>query len=189
MESFHSIAWWQVALLFATGFTAGFAEISLFTLLPLYGENAGLGQAAAVMMVSVFAAGGLVWQFPLGWLADRGGPGRVLVAASLACLLFAASFDALVAGGDWLLWLLLFLWGGATSGYYTLGLTQIGRRFPPADLAHANVLFIMAYTVGTVIGPAIVGGALDLWPHHGLPLTVALLYCLYLVSVAAGARR
>ena len=171
------------------GFTAGFVEISLFTLLPLYGESAGLGQAAAVMMVSVFAAGGLVWQFPLGWLADRGGPGRVLIAASVACLVFAASFDAVVAGGGWLLWLLLFLWGGATSGYYTLGLTQIGRRFPPADLAHANVLFIMAYTVGTVTGPAIVGGALDFWPHHGLPLTVALLYCLYLASVVAGARR
>ncbi|MEI7610283.1 MAG: hypothetical protein WCJ64_23130, partial [Rhodospirillaceae bacterium] len=76
-----------------------------------------------------------------------------------------------------------------TSGYYTLGLTQIGHRFPAADLAHANVLFIMAYTVGTITGPSLAGAALDLWPRHGLPLTVALLYCLYLGSVAIGARR
>ena len=171
------------------GFTAGFAEISLFTLLPLYGQGAGLGQAAAVMMVSVFAAGGLVWQLPLGWLADRAGAGRVLVGASLVCLLFAFGFDAAASAGAWPLWPLLFLWGGATSGYYTLGLTQIGHKFPPADLAHANVLFIMAYTVGTITGPSLAGAALDLWPRHGLPLTVALLYCLYLGSLALGARR
>ena len=171
------------------GFTAGFAEISLFTLLPLYGVGAGMGQAAAVMMVSVFAAGGLVWQMPLGWLADRIGPGRVLVGASVVCLLFTFGFDTAAAAGGWLLWPLLFLWGGATSGYYTLGLTQIGHRFPAADLAHANVLFIMAYTVGTITGPSLAGAALDLWPRHGLPLTVALLYCLYLGSVAIGARR
>ncbi len=171
------------------GFTAGFAEISLMTLLPLYGEGAGLGQSAAVMMVSVFAAGGLVWQLPLGWLADRTGPGRVLIAASLLSLLFAGGFDAVAMAGSGLVWPLLFLWGGATSGYYTLGLTEIGHRFPPADLAHANVLFIVAYTAGTVAGPSIVGAALDVWPRHGLPLSVALLYCLYLAAVARGTRR
>ena len=176
------------ATIFA-GFTAGFAEISLFTLLPLYGQAAGFAQPSAVMMVSVFAAGGLVWQLPLGWLADRIGAGRVLVGAALICLLFTFGFDAAASTGSGLLWPLLFLWGGATSGYYTLGLTQIGHRFPPADLAHANVLFIMAYTAGTIAGPSISGAALDLWPRHGLPLTVALLYCLYLGAAACGARR
>ncbi len=171
------------------GFTAGFAEISLMSLLPLYGEGVGLVQSAAVLMVSVFAAGGLVWQLPLGWLADLLGPGRVLLAASWLSLLFAAGFDQVAFAGSGLLWPLLFLWGGATSGYYTLGLTEIGHRFAPADLAHANVLFIVAYTAGTVAGPSIVGGALDVWPRHGLPLGVALLYCCYLVAAVWWRRR
>ncbi len=169
------------------GFAGGFAEIALFTLLPLYGEGAGLGQAAAVLMVSMFAAGGLGWQLPLGWFADRVGSRRVLVIISVLCLVFVAGFD--LVAESWLIWPLLFLWGGATSGYYTLGLTEVGHKFPLADLAHANVLFIMAYTVGTISGPSIVGAALDLWPRHGLPMTLAVLYCLYLGATAGWERR
>ena len=165
-------------------FSAGFVEISLFTLLPLYGQTAGLDRSSAVLMVSVLAAGGLVWQLPLGWLADKAGPRPVLAAAALISVLAAVALD-LTASGAWLLWPVLFLWGGAMSGFYTLGLTQIGHLFGPADMAHANALVIMAYTVGTIAGPAVSGAALDLWPVHGLPLVAGLVYCLYL---AAGCR-
>lgn len=161
------------------GFATGFVEISLFTLLPLYGAQAGLDRAGAVLTVSALAVGGLVCQFPVGWLADKIGPHRVLMGAAAVSLAATVGLD-LTIDGAWPLWPLLLVWGGAISGFYTLGLTRIGQRFAPADMAHANVLFIMAYTVGTVSGPALAGAALDLWPAHGLPLVVGAIYCLYL---------
>ena len=182
------------ATIFA-GFTTGFVEISLVTLMPLYGQSAGMTRSEAVMTVSALAIGGVIWQLPLGWLADRLSAGRVLllaaaggIAAALAVdLTFGTMTAESVAQGDvvgvggGVLWPILFLWGGLMSSFYTLGLMQIGQKFGAADLPHATVLFIMAYTVGTVFGPTLSGVALDMWPAHGLPMVAGVVYCGYLV--------
>ena len=68
----------------------------------------------------------------------------------------------------------MFLWGGAVAGYYTVGLVLLTERFDAADLASANTTFIMAYTAGMVVGPALGGGAMDLWRPHGLIPVLAL---------------
>jgi len=163
------------------GFITGFVETSLFTLLPLYGVAAGLESAVAVVMLSVFAAGGFASQLPFGWLADRLGPARVLIGAALVALTAALALaPAMIAG--WVLWPLLFVWGGAVSGFYTLGLTQLGQRVGLASLTQANVLFIMAYTVGTLVGPTLAGTAMEVWPVHGLPLVVVVVYCGFLLA-------
>ncbi len=167
------------------GFTAGFVEISLFSLLPLYGLAAGLTRADAVLMLSVFAAGGFFAQVPFGWLADRLGPARLLIGAALVGLMAAAGLASAAATG-WVLWPLLFVWGGVVSGFYTLGLIQLGRRFRRAGLTQANVLFIMAYTLGTLAGPVVAGTALELWPVHGLPLVAVVVYCGFLLAVISG---
>ena len=163
------------------GFVAGFVETALFTLLPLYGVGVGLGQAQAILMLSVFAVGSLALQLPLGWLADRLGLVRVLTGAALTGVAVALALPSAVAG--WSLWPLLFVWGGVVSSFYTLGLTQLGQRFAAAGLAQANVVFIMAYTVGTIGGPPMVGTALDLWAFDGLPLVVVGVYGAFLLSM------
>jgi MFS family permease len=164
------------------GFVAGFVETALFTLLPLYGVAVGLGQAQAVLMLSVFAVGSLALQLPLGWLADRLGLVWVLMGAALTGVAVALALPSAVLAG-WPLWPLLFVWGGVVSGFYTLGLTQLGQRFAAVGLAQANVVFIMAYTVGTIGGPPMVGAALDLWAFYGLPLVVVGVYGAFLLSM------
>lgn len=164
------------------GFTAGFVETSLFTLLPLYGVIAGLNSGDAVLMLSVFAAGGLVSPMPLGLLADRFGPALALAGAALVGLTAAVSLASAVAAG-WLLWPLLFVWGGAVSGFYTLGLTQLGQRFGLSGLTQANVLFIMAYTIGTILGPPLTGTAQEQWSLLGLPLVIGVVYGLFLLAL------
>ncbi len=166
------------------GFTAGFGETSLLTLLPIYGEAGGLDRSQAVLMLSAFAGGSLVCQIPLGWLADRFGSQRVLAAAAILAILAAASLAAAVTK-PLVLWPLLMLWGGVVPGFYTLGLAQLARHFPPVSLPHANVMFIMAYTIGTISGPIAGGSAQNLWPLWGLPLACGLVYVLYLAGALA----
>ncbi|MEI6985309.1 MAG: MFS transporter [Rhodospirillaceae bacterium] len=188
---FSVLVWSEVffaapAAVFA-GFTTGFVEISLFTLLPLYTGAAGVERPLALLTVSVLAVGGLVCQVPLGWLADRVGSSRVLRFAAGFSLAAVVGLDLVLgatAGVEWGLWPLLFLWGGAISAFYTLGLIEIAHKFPPERLAHANVMFIMVYTIGTIAGPAVSGALLDMWPGHGLPVVLALVFGLYLVAGA-----
>lgn len=158
---------------------AGFVDMALFALLPLHGLRAGFDQAAAVAMLSVFVAGNLLLQIPLGWLADRTNRRGVLLVCVGGSALGAALLPGLI-GGPWL-WVMLFFWGGAAFGVYTVGLALLGERFPRLELAGANTAFVMIYEVGSVTGPVAAGGAMDLWPQGGLLLSVGLAAGLFLL--------
>jgi len=80
-----------------------------------------------------------------------------------------------------LLWAVLFVWGGLSLAFYTLGLALLGQRFKRADLAIANAVFIVSFEAGNVTGPTLAGAAMALWDPHGFLLALALglaLFCL-----------
>ena len=52
---------------------AGLVESADLTLLPLFGLHAGIGERAALLLVTVFMAGNVILQTPIGLLADRFG--------------------------------------------------------------------------------------------------------------------
>jgi len=172
-------------LAFGAAFLSGVTETALFSLLPLYGLQLQMSEGAVTAMLTAIGAGGVLMQLPLGWAADRLGRERVLrlaVGGGIA----GAVLLAPASGNPLTLWPLLFLWGGAISGYYTLALAAIGDRFDRSGstvsrLAAANVVCVMAYNLGTLIGPVASGVAFDLWPPHGLPATLGGLFSLYLL--------
>ena len=110
--------------------------------------------------------GAVAWQFPLGWLADRIDRQRLLGLAGLAGALVPLALLAVVPAG-WLVWPLLFVYGGIALGYYTLGLAHLGARFAPGELAVANAGFMVLYETGTTLGPALAGAGMEVWAPHG----------------------
>jgi MFS family permease len=171
-------------LVVAAALLAGFVEVGAYALLPLYALRSGLGQAEAIATLPVFTLGAIVLQAPLGLFADRLDRRRLLMACALGSILCAAVLPGAI-GVPLLLWPLLVLWGGLALGFYTLGLALLGQRFPPADLAVANALFILAFEAGNVLGPASAGAAMDLWDPHGLLLALGLAAALFLAVAAA----
>jgi MFS family permease len=150
---------------------AGLVESADLTLLPLFGVRAGFGERTALLMLTVFMAGNVVLQVPIGLLADRFGRQRLLG----ICALLSASGPLLLqpSFATPLLWLLLFIWGGTLYAFYSQGVALMGAQFPAADIATANTVFVMVYCLGGVIGPSVGGFALDRWPHLGLPLLLS----------------
>ena len=162
---------------------AGLTEAALYSLLPLYGLRSGIGQEAAVWMLTVFVIGSIAFQIPLGALADRMDRRRLFLACVAATALGCAILP-LVIGWTPGLWVLMFLWGGLIGSFYTLTLAMLGQRFATRDLAVANAAFIMAYDLGGAAGPVLGGAALDLWGPHGLPLVVGLALVAFLLFAA-----
>jgi MFS family permease len=156
---------------------AGFVDAGLFTQIPIYELRAGFAQEIAAASLSIFMAGNLVLQLPLGWLADHSSRRGILLASAGVVAAGAVIYPLVLGAGPWL-WLLMFLWGGVSWGIYTLALGLMGEKFAAADLATANAAFVMMYEVGSVGGPILSGAAMDAWPRYGLPIVVA---------VAAGA--
>ena len=167
----------------AAALAAGLTFSAAFALLPLYGLRSGFDQQTAVVMLSVFVAGNLALQMPIGWLADRIDRRLLLMGCAAAGIAGPAALP-FVIGAPALLWPALFVWGGTVVGLYTVGLTLLGQRFRPIDLAGANVAFVTIFESGSVIGPTAAGAAMDAWDPHGLPLVVGLASAAFVLVAA-----
>jgi MFS family permease len=167
---------------------AGLVESAELTLLPLFGIHAGFHDREALLLVTVFMAGNVVLQAPIGLLADRFGRRAMLgVCAALSGVgpLLLQPWISTPA----LLWPLLFIWGGTLYAFYSQGIALLGGTFAASELPTANTVFVMVYCLGGVIGPSVGGMAMDAWPRHGLQGLLSGAAFLLLTGLALGAIR
>lgn len=165
------------------GLLFGMIEPSALNLLPVYGLGIGLPLSEATALVSAMALGNML-QIPLGILADRIDRRLMLLICGLLGGILTLCLPALSAS-PWALLIGIFVWSGLASGFYTVGLTLLGARFRGADLAHANATFVILYSVGLLIGPPIVGAAMDFLPPHGFFWSLSLIFIGYAALVSA----
>ncbi len=169
-------------LAFAAGFLSGVGESTFFALFPVYALATGYDADTAVLVATAFGLGAIALQPPTGWLADRMDRRLLLVATVLLALVCVAVVPAVV--GTPALWPVVFVWGGAVAGFYTLGLILVGQAFRGPDLAPANAAFIMTYVLGMTVGPVAGGGGMQVWSPHGLLAVTAAAYILFLAGAA-----
>ena len=163
-------------------FTFAFFDTAMLALLPLYGLQYGLSEQTAVLAVSVLFIGDALFQMPLGWLADRFGAKRV----HSYCARFFIVFLLVLpwAMSSMALWLVLLLLGASAGGLYTLGLIRVGGRFEGQDLVAANAAIGIVWGVGSLTGPIISNGLMNVLGSNGLlyglvGLSVAFLLCFH----------
>jgi MFS family permease len=166
---------------------AGLGDGSVPALLPTFGLAHGAGEAGALALLTAFVIGGVAFQWPVGWLADRMNE-RVL---ALGCIAGAGLCMLLLwAVGDAGLWLFLcFIAGGLIMSISTLGLVIVGRTFAGGMLALVSTWFSVLYEVGATVGPVVAGAVMVRSGAHGLPLTVALASFIVCVLFLVGAGR
>lgn len=170
-----------VATLGAFVFAMG--ESGSFAFLPLWGGHLGLSPSTSALLVSAMTLGNVVFQIPLGMLADRMDRRLILMgcaAVGIAGMAIAWS----VSGSPLLLGAVLFIWGGATAGIYTVGLAHLASRFTGAELAGANSAFVFCYALGMLVGPLAIGDGMERAPVAGFPVVLASAFAIYLVVVA-----
>jgi MFS family permease len=161
------------------GMVYALSEGILLTFLAIYGKEQGLAETRTLYLVAVLGIGGMLGQLPIGWLADH--MNRLLL-ASLSILFVAVAAIAIpvaIALPTWSLILLAAL-GAAMTGIYTIGMVMIGEQFKGAHLAAASALYGLMFGVGSILGPIVGGVAMKTLPSHGVPISIALLYAVFL---------
>ncbi len=151
---------------------AGLVESAYVSLLPVFALLRGLDEPHSLMLVTVFLAGNVILQLPIGRLGDRLGRQRVLALCAGVCVIGPILLSA-VMGIPWLVWPLLLLWGGTMYGFYTQGIALLGESYPHAELADANTVFVVVYCAGGIVGPSLGGLAIDWWSPNGLLVFLA----------------
>jgi MFS family permease len=166
-------------LLAVTGIAAAFDQ-AILTMFPVYGLSNGLDEPAIATALAVLIVGNILFQVPIGTLADRWGTGRMMALLCLLTIAGAALLPLLITQNA-ALWAMLFVWGSAAYGVYTIALMELGRRFTGAMLISGNAGFAVMWGVGGFAGPMLSGTAIDIAGPHGLPLLLGSAYAVLLV--------
>ncbi|MBY5533281.1 MFS transporter [Rhizobium leguminosarum] len=161
-------------LLFAV-FTAAAFEQILLSLFAVYGTALGSAEERIASLITCFIAGNAVLQILLGRLAERFSSTRMMLFCVLACLASCLLLPS--AFNSWLIWPLVFVWGGVSFGIYTLSLIQLGERFTGQALIAGNATFALVWGIGGIVGSPATGLAMQLIGHQGLPSSLGLLSC------------
>jgi MFS family permease len=156
-------------------------EATTVTLLPVWGERAGLSLATAAALISPVFVGAILFQIPVGLLSDLAGRTVTMRVCAGLGMVGAAALPALAAHTPSLA-IVLMIWGGFTTGLYPIALAIIGDRFHGADLLNANAGLIIAYGTGAFIGPILGGAAMDLWNPHGIAVLLTAMFAFLLLA-------
>ncbi len=154
------------------GCIGGFAEMSYLSLIPNVGLAAGLDEGQALRLLSVMTFGGIALQFPIGWLADKASRVGVTVALTVLFIGLSLTLPWALQSAGWSM-IIAFLLGGVILGFYTLGLVIVGEKVAPANLAAANVAFLVMYQIGAIAGPIVSGAAMTHSPVNGFVTIVS----------------
>ena len=147
-------------------------ETAGLSFVALYASGMGWSEARAMWLVSTLMIGAIVMQIPIGFLADHM-PRRRLVMILALLSTFGALAWPWMLGSTWLAYAIVFVWGGMFVGIYTVTLAIVGDRFSGSDLVGIYSVMGLAWGVGALAGPSIVGVAMQFSPVYGLPYVIA----------------
>ncbi|ROL78974.1 MFS transporter [Pseudomonas vranovensis] len=164
-----------------------FFDAVILSLLPVYATNHAYAVGVAALMVTVILTGDMLFQLPIGWLADRCERTTVHLVCGVVAMLIGLALPWLI-GMQWLLWPALVVLGAVAGGVYTLALVLIGQQFKGQDLVTANASVGLLWGVGSLLGPLLSGAAMDVAPH-GLPMALTAMAALFVVFARSARRR
>ncbi|MGE0746079.1 MAG: MFS transporter [Rhodospirillales bacterium] len=147
---------------------AGITNVAVIGLTPLYGTDLGMTPSDIAVLLALMQVGSLLFQWPLGWLSDRIDRRRVIVGISVAT---AAVSGAIVAAGDgppWLLMALFMLWGAFALSLYAICLAHVSDHAPPDRIVVLITNLLLVWAAGSMIGPPMATGAMELMGPPGL---------------------
>lgn len=148
-------------------------EVAGLNFLSLYTMSLGWSEQQGTLAISVLMLGAILFQLPIGWLADRLDRRRFMVTLSAMATAGVLVWPYVLAY-PLLSYLLLFVWGGVFVGIYTIAITWVGSLFKGATLAGVYAAMSVAWGMGALLGPVLGGFSMTL-TRHGLPLLIACL--------------
>jgi MFS family permease len=141
----------------AIALVGGMMEAALSGLFALYAHGHGITGSQTTDLLALFGLGGLLLQYPVGWLADHRGVGVAALWCALGTVLVCIALA--LPMGYLLVMIAVFLLGGLITAFLTLAL--IASTMTKSGTMASNVSLIsMLYTLSAVAGPLIAGAAM-----------------------------
>jgi len=150
---------------------------ALFGMSPVYATEVGLTVQQTTIFISMIYLGGLIAQYPIGWLSDRMDR-RVLIAGITAAgaILSLASLGLLSERP--VLYAVAFVIGGIANPLYSLLIAYANDYTEHEDMAAASGGMIFINGVGAIMGPVVVGAMMERFGSNMFFVFIALMMAL-----------
>lgn len=134
-------------------FASGMSSACLFSIGPVYAAEKGFSLAQISTFMAVAIVGGVMLQYPIGWLSDRYDRRKILIGVAALSALFCimAILTAPISIG--LLYLSMFLIGGTALTIYGLSSAHTNDHLTPEQIVAASASMLMINGIGSITGP------------------------------------
>lgn len=148
-----------------------------FGMAAVWGSEAGLSVRDISIFIAAIYVGGMVLQYPIGWVSDRMDRRRLILALAVAGA--ATMVLPVVADpGFGLLVVIGFALGGVTNPLYSLILAYVNDYLDPSDMPAASAGLVFINGLGAIGGPLITGWMMAEIGPSGFFLFIGALYVL-----------
>ncbi|MEM7237382.1 MAG: MFS transporter [Pseudomonadota bacterium] len=141
-------------------FLLGAIFACMFGMAPVYTTAIGFSAKETALFVGSIYLGGLLFQYPIGWLSDRMDR-RILIAVTTGIGALAALLVPLIGLSFNLLLLSGFLVGGMANPLYSLLIAHTNDFLEHEDMASAAAGLVVLNGVGAAGMPVLVGYTMD----------------------------
>lgn len=140
-------------------FILGGIYAGIFGMASVFGTEARLSVAEISAFVAAIYFGGLVCQYPIGWISDR--MDRRLLITFLTSGGAVATLLGMVVSGNYVVLLVLgFVIGGVANPLYSLIIAYTNDFLDKSDMAAASGGLLFINGLGAITGPLIIGAAM-----------------------------
>jgi MFS family permease len=166
---------------------SGATAATLFSLGPVYAASSGLDTTAVATFMASSILPAIVLQLPLGRLSDRVDRRTVLIAIAVAAALSAVVALQIGSASPWF-FLAVAVYGGLSLTTYAVCLAHVNDHLQPAQMVAASATVLLANGIGSVLGPLLVSGAMQIAGPSAFFASVIVLHATF-ASYAAWRKR
>jgi len=152
----------------------GIANGAWGTLGAVYGARIGLGTADIALMMSLVMVAGAAAQMPVGRLSDRLDRRHALAGAAAGAALVGLALFALAPRGTAMVIAATALYGGLAYTLYSVAVAHANDFARNEDFVKVSGGLLLLYGAGTMIGPLVAGGMMEVLRPESIFLTTAM---------------
>lgn len=143
----------------------GLFESSVIVALPIYGLRNNFTSNEVSFFLASFVVGGIIIGYLISSFSDKVSKFNLILFIALSLGLFFIL--PVINTNYYFLLVVFFLIGGIVPAFYTVGLNYTIESVDKIHMAQANGYYIMMYGIGTIAGPLIGAGLVEIDKQSG----------------------
>jgi MFS family permease len=131
----------------------GIAQGAFFGMAAVYGREVGFSVREISLFIGFWLLGGVLLQWPIGWLSDAFDRRQMLIAVTIAAALLASIGPLLIGRFEVGLLAAVTLFGGLNLPMYSLCLAHTNDFLEPEQIVAASGTLVLVGGIGAALGP------------------------------------